>query len=241
MENVSFAETLKDLRRNMGLSQTDMAKRLNVAQSTIGMWEAGRRTPKLGELNRIAMTLDITVARLLGRRKSKVEIHKDAVYVDGHRVEELDADDIEQIMKHISELKASKGTADGEPVRSGDIIKAKKILVIDDEHRMCELLYSFLAPNNYKVFLTFNGQMGLEYFNEINPDVVLLDLTLPDIPGLEVLNLIRKVSDVPVVIITAHPGDIADIHLKDLNIDGYIEKPVSLKNVLNTIKHIVGE
>jgi len=91
------------------------------------------------------------------------------------------------------------------------------------------------------VFLTFNGQMGLEYFNEIKPDVILLDLTMPDIDGIDVLKIIRKVSDVPVLVITAHPEDIVDIHLKELRIEGYIEKPFALEQILNTLKHLIGE
>ena len=61
------------------------------------------------------------------------------------------------------------------------------------------MLYTFLIPHNYKVFLAFNGQMGLEYFEEIKPDIVLLDLKMPDIDGLEVLKIIRKVSQTPVL------------------------------------------
>ena len=103
------------------------------------------------------------------------------------------------------------------------------------------MLYSFLIPHNYKVFLAFNGQMGLEYFEEVRPDLVLLDLKMPDIDGLEVLKIIRKVSDVPVIIITGHPQDVSDIHLADLKIEGYIEKPISLQAVLNSLKYLIGE
>jgi DNA-binding response OmpR family regulator len=119
--------------------------------------------------------------------------------------------------------------------------EAKKVLIIDDEQEICEMLYSFLVPHNYKVFLAFNGQMGLEYFEEIKPDIVLLDLKMPDIDGIEVLKIIRKVSEVPVVVITGHPQDVSDIHLADLKIEGYIEKPISLLAVLNSLKFLVGE
>ena len=103
------------------------------------------------------------------------------------------------------------------------------------------MLYSFLIPHNYKVFLAFNGQMGLEYFEEIKPDIVLLDLKMPDIDGMEVLKIIRKVSKTPVVIITGHPQDVSDIHLADLDIEGFIEKPISLQAVLNSLKYLIGE
>ncbi|MCX5679187.1 MAG: response regulator, partial [Candidatus Omnitrophica bacterium] len=78
-------------------------------------------------------------------------------------------------------------------------------------------------------------------FEEIKPDIVLLDLKMPDIDGMEVLKIIRKVSNTPVIIITGHPQDVSDIHLADLKIEGYIEKPISLATVLNTLKYLIGE
>ena len=116
-----------------------------------------------------------------------------------------------------------------------------KVLIIDDEQEMCKTLYSFLMPHNYKVFLAFNGKAGLESFKELQPDIVLLDLNMPDTNGLEVLKIIRKTSNVPVIIITAHPEDVSEIHLADLKIEGYIEKPLDLFTILNTLKYLLGE
>lgn len=237
---MDFAENLKKIREEQKLSQQKLADKLEVAQSTVGMWESGKRTPKLDEINRLAKALRITVNRLLGTKQRKIEITKNAVYVDGQKLDELDAADVARLLEQIDLIKSEKKDEPSSarpPAGAG----AKKILIIDDEQEMCEILYSFLVPHNYKVFLTFNGQMGLEYFQEIEPDVILLDLGMPDIDGIDVLKIIRKVSDVPVLIITAHPENIVDIHLKDLHIEGYIEKPFSLKQILNTLKHIVGE
>lgn len=238
---MNFRENLKKIRKEKHLSQQQLADKLEVAQSTVGMWESGRRTPKLYELDRLARILNITVTRLIGKNDRDLQIMKNSVYVDGKKIDDLDPADIKKILEQIEALKSSKS----KNAAAGDTVKAppatKKILIIDDEQEMCEMLYTFLAPHNYKVFLTFNGQMGLEYFEEIKPDVVLLDLTLPDIDGVEVLRILRKISDVPVIVVTAHPENIADIHLQDLRIEGYIEKPFSFEQVLNTLKHIVGE
>lgn len=238
---MDFAENIRKIRENMGLSQHDLAKKLNVAQSTIGMWESGRRTPKIYELNRMARVLNITVARLLGQGKEKkVDIVRNEIYIDGEKVSELEPADVEGIVEYINAMKNKKGALPQNPPEKMRP-DAKKILIIDDEQEICEMLYSFLIPHNYKVFLAFNGQMGLEYFEQIKPDIVLLDLKMPDIDGIEVLRIIRKVSNVPVVIITGHPQDVSDIHLADLKIEGYIEKPISLLAVLNTLKFLVGE
>ncbi|MBN2453412.1 MAG: response regulator [Candidatus Omnitrophica bacterium] len=238
---MNFGENLKKIREERNLSQQELAKKLEVAQSTIAMWEASHRTPKLGEIDRLARILNITVNRLLGQPKEqKLEVLKNEIYIDGDKVSELDATDVDGIIEYINAIKKKKGSLpQTPPAKMGS--GSKKVLIIDDEQELCEMLYSFLIPHNYKVFLAFNGQMGLEYFEEIKPDIVLLDLKMPDIDGIEVLKIIRKVSNVPVVIITGHPQDVSDIHLADLEIGGFIEKPVSLQAILNTLKYLVGE
>ena len=241
---MNFGESLKKIREDSKLSQEELAKKLSVAQSTIGMWEAGKRTPKLDEIKRMARVLKITVNRILGQEDSgsekRVEVIKNEIYIDGSKVSNLEATDVDGIVEYINAIKKKKGDLLRRPPANMGLI-TKKILIIDDEQEICELLYSFLIPHNYKVFLAFNGQMGLEYFEEIRPDIVLLDLMLPDIDGLEVLKIIRKVSEVPVVVITGHPQEVSEIHLADLKIEGYIEKPISLAAVLNTLKFIIGE
>jgi CheY-like chemotaxis protein/DNA-binding XRE family transcriptional regulator len=238
---MSFQNSIKKIREEKGFSQEALARKLNVAQSTIGMWESGKRTPKLDELNRLARILNITVNRLIGQPKErKVELIKNEIYVDGEKVSDLDATDVDGVVEYINAIKKKKGAIPQSPPPKMNP-QAKKILIIDDEQEICELLYTFLVPHNYKVFLAFNGQMGLEYFEEIRPDIVLLDLKMPDIDGLEVLKIIRKVSNVPVIIITGNPQDVSEIHLADLDIEGFIEKPISLEAVLNSLKYLIGE
>jgi len=237
---MGFAKSLKKLRQKQSLSQVELAKKLKVARQTVGMWESGERTPKLEELDRIAKILKVTVSRLLGQADKVVEITKDAIIIKGQKIDisKLDATDVDGIIEYINFVKDKKNKLPQSPPPQM-ASHCKKVLVIDDEPEVCEMLYSFLIPHGYKVFLAFNGQMGLEYFEEVKPDCVLLDLKMPDIDGVEVLKIIRKISDVPVVIITGHPQEVADIHLSDLKIEGYIEKPLSLQSVLNTIKHII--
>jgi CheY-like chemotaxis protein/transcriptional regulator with XRE-family HTH domain len=237
---MDFAGNLKKLRKELKFSQQKLAEKLNVAQSTVGMWESGKRTPKLYEVSRMAKALNITIERLLSKHEQRIEVVKNEIYIDGEKVEELGKEDVARLIDEIRSLREKK-KIEGVPLVSRAPGKAKKILIIDDDQEICEMLYSFLVPQSYRVFLTFNGQMGLEYLEEVKPDVVLLDLTLPDIEGVDVLRIIRKVSSVPVLIITGHPEDIAEIHLKDLRIEGYIEKPFSLEQILNTLKHLIGE
>lgn len=239
---MEFSEALKNIRKESKISQQDLARRLGIAQSTVGMWETGKRTPKLDEIKRLAIALNITVERLVSKGDKKIEITRDAVYIDGKEVDGLNTIDVERIIDNVRTFQKSRKLSEKQLPGSETEKKCSsyKILIIDDEKDMCELLYSYLAPHNYRVFITFNGQMGLEYFNEISPDVIFLDLGLPDIDGQEVLSIIRKISDVPIVVITGNPRDIADIHLKDLKIEGFISKPFSLEEIFNTLKQILG-
>ena len=117
----------------------------------------------------------------------------------------------------------------------------KKVLIIDDDPIFLRLVDEVLAQQGYEVLKAGSGQESLRLLFTERPDIVLLDLTMPDIDGVDVLKIIRKVSDVPVLIITAHPEDIVDIHLGGLTISGYVEKPFSLSEILNTLKHLIGE
>jgi len=238
---MNFSENLRKIRVEHNLSQQELAKKLNVAQSTVSMWEGGKRTPKLDEIDRLAGVLKVTVVRFLSQEKEdRVEITTNEIFVDGNKISDLDNADIHNIVEYINSLKHKKRKSP-QKTPPDKVSAAKKILIIDDEQEMCEMLYAFLIPHNYKVFLAFNGQMGLEYFETIKPDLVLLDLKMPDIDGVEVLKIIRKISNTPIIIITGHPQDVSEIHLTGLKIEGYIEKPIRLKDVLNTLKHLIGE
>ena len=238
---MDFSENLKKIREEKSLSQQKLARKLNISQSTVGMWESRRRTPRLDEINRLAKTLNITIDRLVGEPKDqKVEIAKNELYIDGNKISDLDAADIKRLVELANALRKDRKDLPKIPPSKLDS-PVKKVLIIDDEQEMCNTLHSFLVPHNYKVFLAFNGQMGLEAFKELKPDIVLLDLKMPDMDGIEVLKIIRKVSTVPVIIITGHPEDVSEIHLADLKIEGYIEKPINLLTVLNTLKYLIGE
>ena len=238
---MNFAETLKKIRKEKKLSQDELAKRMHVSQAAVGSWELHNRMPRMGKLNRLAKALDTTVERLIGERQDqKLEIIKNELYVDGDKMIGLDATDIKRLVELANALKKDKSTSPEVPPIKLESPQ-KKVLIIDDEEGMCKALYSLLVPHNYKVFLAFSGKMGLESFKELKPDIVLLDLNMPDINGLEVLKIIRKTSNVPVIIITAHPEDVSEIHVADLKIEGYIEKPLNFTTVLNTLKYLIGE
>lgn len=154
-------------------------------------------------------------------------------------MEGLDADDISKVAEYVSFLKERKGVKQL-PAQVPADPSAKKILIVDDDQEICELLHMFLASHRYNVYLAFNARMGLEYFREVKPDIVFLDLKMPDMDGIEVLKVMHNLKDTPTVIITGHPEFISDVQSSGVSINGYLEKPLILEKVLRMLTRILG-
>lgn len=114
---------------------------------------------------------------------------------------------------------------------------AKKILVVDDEPSVQQALQDILEDNGYHVELASNGKEGLEKINSQKPDVVLLDLRMPDMDGIEVLNRINDTGiRIPVILITAYGNTADTIKAMKLGAFDYITKPLKLDNLLSTVE-----
>ena len=104
-----------------------------------------------------------------------------------------------------------------------------KIVVIDDDHTICELMQLYLEREGYQVFSYNTGEQAVKNLPTINPDLVLLDIMLPGMDGIQVCKEIRKQSTVPVIMLTAK-GDTTDkIQGLDNGADDYITKPFDTK------------
>lgn len=104
-----------------------------------------------------------------------------------------------------------------------------KILIIDDEVDICEMLKEFFGARGYQVMYALTGQGGLDAFNIERPQIVMLDLYLGDIYGLEVLKKIKAIDRSSVVIIITGSGSKEDEkRAKELGADFYIDKPFSV-------------
>ena len=115
-------------------------------------------------------------------------------------------------------------------------MEKKKILVVEDEYSINDAITFFLRKDGYDVRSVFNGKDALERFNEYKPDLVLLDLMLPDINGFDICKEISKKAYV--IMLTAR-GEIIDKILGlELGADDYIVKPFEIKEVLVRIKVI---
>jgi DNA-binding response OmpR family regulator len=116
-----------------------------------------------------------------------------------------------------------------------------KVLVVDDDARLRDALQFGiqLQWQDARVVTADDGQQGLQRFFEQEPDVVLLDVTMPGLNGFEVLQRIRRVSDVPVIMLSARGEDIDQARGLELGADDYIPKPFSHQALMARIKAVL--
>ena len=115
----------------------------------------------------------------------------------------------------------------------------KTILVIEDEKPIQRILNAFLADAGYSVLLAGDGAEGLEKFHQHRPDLVLLDILLPEIDGFTVCKTLRQESRVPIIMLTALDDDASQIKGFDAMADDYITKPFSMPLVLRRIEAVL--
>lgn len=114
-----------------------------------------------------------------------------------------------------------------------------RILVVDDEKTIVKGLKFNLEKEGYEVFTAYDGEEALRVFNESNPDLIVLDLMLPELDGFEVCRRIRKGSDVPIVMLTARGEDIDKILGLELGADDYVTKPFNPRELAARVKAIL--
>ncbi len=111
-----------------------------------------------------------------------------------------------------------------------------KILVADDEQNIVQLLRMYLRNEGYEVVAAADGRQALERFSQESPDLVLLDLMMPELNGFDVCTEIRKRSDVPVIMLTARSDDIDKIVGLEMGADDYVTKPFNPREVVARVK-----
>lgn len=114
----------------------------------------------------------------------------------------------------------------------------KRILIIDDDTELCELLQEYLSAEKFETFCTHTGVAGLEKTRNDNYDLVILDVMLPELNGLEVLKSIRSFSKIPVIMLTAKGDEVDRILGLELGADDYLPKPFSPRELVARIKAV---
>jgi DNA-binding response OmpR family regulator len=114
-----------------------------------------------------------------------------------------------------------------------------KILVVDDEKNICDLLRMYLEKEGYSVVMAHNGVDAVSMFNSENPDLVLLDIMLPQLDGWQVCREIRKLSEKPIIMLTAKDEVFDKVLGLELGADDYVTKPFDTKEIIARIKAVL--
>jgi len=116
---------------------------------------------------------------------------------------------------------------------------ARKVLVVDDEPALIEVLAGYLEGEGFTVVRAADGPGAVAAFEAEQPDLVLLDLSLPVFPGTEVLRRIRALRDVPVIMLTARTDEIDRVLGLELGADDYVGKPFSPRELVARVKTVL--
>jgi two-component system, OmpR family, KDP operon response regulator KdpE len=111
-----------------------------------------------------------------------------------------------------------------------------QILVIDDEQQILRALRTIIGQQNYRVIGVSSGEEGLAMATAIQPDVIILDLGLPDISGVEVCQKLRLWTDIPIIILSAHDSQQEKVAALDAGADDYLTKPFGADELLARVR-----
>lgn len=112
----------------------------------------------------------------------------------------------------------------------------KKILVVDDEKPIADILEFNLKKEGYEVHCAYDGNEALQMVEDLNPDMILLDIMLPNKDGVEVCREVRKKYDMPIIMLTAKDSEIDKVIGLELGADDYVTKPFSTRELLARVK-----
>ncbi len=112
----------------------------------------------------------------------------------------------------------------------------KKILIIEDDNKIINFMSMALKAKGYSIVSARNGNDGILFFCTENPDIILLDLGLPDMDGIEIISQVRNVSDIPIIIVSAREQENDKITALDAGANDYLTKPFSMGELLARIR-----
>jgi DNA-binding response OmpR family regulator len=115
----------------------------------------------------------------------------------------------------------------------------RSVLVVDDEQTLRETLAETLTQDGLRVVTAANGREALERFRADPPDLILLDLMLPELSGIEVCRIIRRESAVPILMLTARDSEIDKVVGLELGADDYVTKPFSLRELQARVRALL--
>lgn len=118
----------------------------------------------------------------------------------------------------------------------GAVCMEKKVLVVDDEKPIADILQFNLRKEGYDVYCAYDGNEALKMVEEVQPDLILLDIMLPLMDGMEVCREVRKKYDMPIIMLTAKDSEIDKVLGLELGADDYVTKPFSTRELIARVK-----
>ena len=116
---------------------------------------------------------------------------------------------------------------------------ARTILVVDDEPTLRETLAENLEMEGFRVITAADGRQAIDRFHQYRPDLVVLDLMLPELSGIEVCRAIRRESGVPILMLTARDSELDKVVGLELGADDYVTKPFGLRELLARVRALI--
>lgn len=114
-----------------------------------------------------------------------------------------------------------------------------KVLIVDDDQNICELLRLYIEKEGFDTRIANDGKAALEAFDEYNPDLIMLDIMLPELDGWQVCREIRKRSQCPIIMLTAKSEVFDKVLGLELGADDYVVKPFEAKEIVARIKAVL--
>ena len=112
----------------------------------------------------------------------------------------------------------------------------KKILIVDDEKPISDIIKFNLTKEGFETVTSFDGREAITKFEEENPDLIILDLMLPELDGLEVAKEVRKTSHIPIIMLSAKDSEFDKVIGLEIGADDYVTKPFSNRELLARVK-----
>ncbi len=110
-----------------------------------------------------------------------------------------------------------------------------KILIAEDNVEISDMLRNYLIRSGHTVYQAFDGGQAMELFRAINPDLILLDIMMPVLDGYEVCEAVRRIANVPIIIVSAVTTENEKLRMFDLGADDYVTKPFSFKETVSRV------
>ena len=119
------------------------------------------------------------------------------------------------------------------------MVNKTKVLIIDDDINICELIRLYLEKEGFEAYPVYNGIKAIDAFKENTPSIVILDIMLPGADGWQVCREIRKISSIPIIMLTAKEETFDKVLGLELGADDYMVKPFEPKELVARVKAVL--